>query len=156
MNTSIHLRVEVKNEWRYTATPLNAFMAYTGTILPHGVGRWCISWGFLPLKIYGCETWSVTLREERKLRLLVKGVLRKTSGSNRDEVRGEWRGLNDEKLYKLYSSQNIIRERWAGHAARMGKKNVHRWFWWGNLRERDHLQDSVRWETNIKIGVQQI
>ena len=59
--------------------------------------------------VYGCETWSLTLREERKLRLFQNMVLRRLFGPKRDEVRGDWRKLNDEELNDLHSSPDIFR-----------------------------------------------
>ena len=73
-------------------------------------------------------------------------VLRRILGPKRDEVTGEWRKLHNEEL-DLYSSPNIFRViksrrmRWAGHVARMGRRKAYTGFWWGNLRERDHLED---------------
>ena len=58
---------------------------------------------------YGCETWSLTLRDERRLRLLENTVLRRIFGSKRDEATGEWRKLHNEELNDLYFSPNIIR-----------------------------------------------
>jgi len=82
----------------------------------------------LPIVLYGCVTWSLTLREERKLRVFENMVLRRIFGPRRDEVTGEWRKLHNEELNDLYSSPNIVRViksrrmRWAGHVARMGEK----------------------------------
>ena len=77
---------------------------------------------------YVCETWSLTLREERKLRVFENRVLRRLFGSKRNEVTGEWRKLHNEELRDLYSLPNIVlviksrRMRWAGHVARMGEE----------------------------------
>jgi hypothetical protein len=74
-------------------------------------------------------------------------VLRRVFGPRRDETTGEWRRLHSEELNNMCSSPNIIRVikwrrvSWAGHGARMGKREVHTGFWWGNLREGVHLGD---------------
>ena len=78
--------------------------------------------------LYGCETWSLTLREERKLRVFENMVLRRIFGPRRDEATGEWWRLHNEELNDLYSSPNIVRVikwrrmRWAGYVARMGEE----------------------------------
>ena len=78
-----------------------------------------------------CETWSVTLREERRLRVFENRVLRRMVGAKRDEVRDAWRKLHNEELNDLYCSPNIhysgeqieMNEMgWAGHVARMGEE----------------------------------
>ena len=56
----------------------------------------------LPVALYGCETWSLTLREERKLRMFENRVLRILFGPKRDEVTWEWRKLHNEELNDLY------------------------------------------------------
>jgi hypothetical protein len=81
----------------------------------------------MPVVLYRCETWSLTLREEDTLGVFENRVLR-IFGPKRDEVTGEWGKLHNEELHDLYSSPSIIRimktrkMRWAGHVARMGKK----------------------------------
>jgi hypothetical protein len=88
--------------------------------------------------LYGCETWSVTLREKYRLRVFENRVLRGIFGPKRGGVTGEWRRLHNEELIDLYSSQNIIwvtksrRMRWAGHVARMGEE---KWFWLAEVKE---------------------
>jgi len=79
----------------------------------------------LPVVLYGCETWSLTLREERRLWVFENRVLRRIFGPRRDEVIGKWRKLHNDELHDLYPSPNIVRVmksrrmRWAGNVARM-------------------------------------
>jgi hypothetical protein len=82
--------------------------------------------------LYGCEAWSLILREERRLKVFESRVMR-VFGPKRDEVTWEWRKLHNEELNDLYSLPNIVRVvksrrmRWAGHVARMGEgRGVHR------------------------------
>ena len=63
----------------------------------------------LPVALYRCETWSVTMSEERRLRVFENRLLRRIFGTKSDEVTGEWRELHNEELNDLYSSRNIIR-----------------------------------------------
>jgi hypothetical protein len=92
--------------------------------------------------LYEFGTWSLKLREERRLRVLENRVLRRIFGPRRHEVPGEWSKLPNEELDIMYSP-NIFRViksrgmRW--HV--WGRREVHTGFWWGNLREGDHLED---------------
>jgi hypothetical protein len=63
----------------------------------------------LPVVFYGCETWSLTLREEQRLRVFENRVLRRIFGPKRDKATREWRRLHNKELGDLYSSPNIIR-----------------------------------------------
>ena len=88
----------------------------------------------LPVVLYGCETWSLTLREDRSLKVSENRALRRIFESRRDEVTGEWRKLHNEELNNLYSSPNIVRliksrrMIWAGHVARMGRGEAYTGF----------------------------
>ena len=117
----------------------------------------------LPGVLYGCETWSLTLREERKLRLFENMVLRRIFGPRRDEVKGEWRRLHNEELNDLYSSPNIVRViksrriRWAGHVAHMGEeRGVYRVLV-GKLEGKRPLgRPRHRWVDNIRLDLQEV
>jgi hypothetical protein len=84
----------------------------------------------LPVVLYGCESWSLTLREECRLRVFENRVLRKIFGPKRDEVTGEWRRLHKKELYVPYSLPNIIRViksrrvRSVEHVARMVERCI--------------------------------
>jgi hypothetical protein len=88
--------------------------------------------------LYGCETWSLTLREEHRLKVSEHRVLRRIFGPKRDEMTGDWRKLHNEELHDLYSSPNIIRMRWAGHVARMGRREMHIGYLRESQKEGDH------------------
>ena len=99
----------------------------------------------LSVVLYGCATWSRTLRVERRLRVFKNRVLRRIFGPKGREVRGEWRKLHNEELNDLYCLPSIVRViksrmRWAGHVASMGRGDVYIGFLWGSLSERDHLE----------------
>jgi hypothetical protein len=97
----------------------------------------------LPVVLYGCETWSLTFREEHRLRVFENRVLRRIFGP-KDEVTGEWRKLHNKELHDLYSSPIIIRiikprrMRWACHIARMGRRGTLIDYWWESQRKRGH------------------
>jgi hypothetical protein len=114
----------------------------------------------LPVVLYECETWSLTVREEHKLKVFENRVLRRIFGLKRDGVTGGWRKLHNEELHNLYSSPSIIRiiksrrMRWAGHVARMGeKRNVY-----GLLVEKPEGKRPLgrprcRWMDLLEIGL---
>jgi hypothetical protein len=85
----------------------------------------------LQVVLYGCETWSLTLREEQRLRLFENRGLRRIFGPKREED-GSWRKLHNDELHRLYSSQNIVRViksrrvRRTGHVARMEGRDIYR------------------------------
>ena len=117
----------------------------------------------LPVVLYGCETWSLTLREERKLRVFENMVLRRIFGPRRDEVTGEWRRLHNEELNVIYSSPNIVRViksrrmRWAGHVARMGEeREVYRFLLGKPEGKRPLGRPRRRWVDNIRMDLQEV
>jgi hypothetical protein len=117
----------------------------------------------LPVVLYWCETWSLTLREERRLRVFENRVLRRVFGPKRDEVTGEWRKLHNEELTDLYSLPNIVRvvksrqRRWAGNVVRMGEDSrVHRMLV-GKPEGKIPLgRPRRRWEDNIETDLQEV
>jgi len=117
----------------------------------------------LPVVLYGCETWSLTLREERTLRVFENRVLRRVFGPKRDKVTGKWRKLHTEELTDLYSLPNIVRVvksrkmRWAGHVARMGEgRGVYRVLVGKPEGEIPMGRPRSRWEDNIKMDFQEV
>ncbi|KAJ4448531.1 hypothetical protein ANN_10549 [Periplaneta americana] len=117
----------------------------------------------LSVVLYGCETWTLTLREVQRLRVFENKVLRKISGAKRDEVRGEWRKLHNTELHALYSSPDIIRNiksrrlRWAGHVARMGEsRNGYRVLVGRPEGKRPLGRPRRRWEDNIKMYLREV
>jgi len=117
----------------------------------------------LPVVLYGCETLSLTLREERKLKMVENMVLRKIFGPRMDEVMAECRRLHNEELNDLYSSPNIlrviksIRMRWAGHVARVGEeRGVYRVLVGKPKRRRPLGRPRHRWVDNIRMDLQEV
>jgi len=91
-----------------TASPLEILVGWCGV----GSCGWLLcertTKAILPVVLYGCETWSLTLREERKLSVFENLVLRRIFGPRRDEVTGEWRRLRNEELNDLYCTPHPI------------------------------------------------
>ncbi|KAJ4441371.1 hypothetical protein ANN_11226 [Periplaneta americana] len=117
----------------------------------------------LPIVLYDCETWTLTLREELRLRVFQNKVLRKIFGAKRDEVTGEWRKLHNTELHELYSSPDIIRNiksrhlRWAGHVARMGEsRNAYRVLVRSPEGKIPLRRPRRRWEDNIKMDLREV
>jgi hypothetical protein len=117
----------------------------------------------LPVVLCGCEIWSLTLREERRLRVSENRVLRRVFGTRKVEVTGEWGKSHNEELNELYSLPNIVRVvkprrmRWAGHVARMGEeRGVHRVLVGKPEGKRPLGRPRRRWENNIKMDVQEV
>ncbi|KAJ4436171.1 hypothetical protein ANN_18801 [Periplaneta americana] len=116
----------------------------------------------LPVVLYGCETWTLTLRDEQRLRVFKNKVLRKILGAKREEVTGEWRKLHNTELHALYSSPDIIRNiksrrlRWAGHVARMAEsRNAYSVLVERPEEKRPLGRPRRRWEDNIKMDLRE-
>jgi hypothetical protein len=117
----------------------------------------------LPVVLYGCETWSLPLREEGRLRVFENRMLKRVFGPKRDEVTGEWRKLHKEELSDLYPLPNIVRMvksrrmRWAGHVALMGEgRGVNRVLVEKPEEKRPFGRPRRRWEDNIKMDLQEV
>ena len=117
----------------------------------------------LPVVLYGCETWSLTLREEHRLRVFENRVMRRIFGPKRDEVTSKWRKLHNEELSELYSLPCIVwvvksrRMRWAGHVERLGEgRCVHRLLVGKPEGKRPLGRPRRRWEDNIKMDLQEV
>jgi len=117
----------------------------------------------LPVVLYGCETWSLTLREERRLRVSENWVLRRIFGPKRVEITGDWRKLQNEELNDLYCLPSIIRAiksrrvRWAEHVARRGeRRGVYRILVGKPEGKETTWRPRHRWENNIKMVLQEV
>jgi hypothetical protein len=117
----------------------------------------------LPVALYGCETWRLTLREEHRLRVFENRVLRRIFGPKRDEVMGKWRKLHNEELHNLYSSPDIISQvksrqmRWVGHVARMGEeRKVYKVLVGKSEGKRPLGRPRHRWEDGIRMDLREI
>jgi hypothetical protein len=115
----------------------------------------------LPAMLYGCKTWSLTLREEFRLRVFENRALRIFEPKREED--GSWRKLHNDELYNLYSSPNIVRViksrgmRWVEHVTCMGEgRGVHR-----VLVGRPECKKSLgrsrhRWEDNIRLDLREM
>jgi hypothetical protein len=117
----------------------------------------------LPVVLYGCETWSLTLREEHRLRVFGNRVLGRIFGRKRDEVMGEWRKLHSEEHHNLYSSPDIIRQVksrrmwWVGHVACMGEeRKVYKVLVGTPKGKRPLGRPRSRWEVGIRMDLRDI
>jgi hypothetical protein len=114
----------------------------------------------LPVVLYGCESWSLTLKEENRLRVFENKVLRRIFAPKRDEVTREWRRLHNKELYALYSSPNIIwviksrRLRWAGHVGK--RKGAYRALVGKPEGRRPLGRPRHKWEDNIKMDLREV
>jgi hypothetical protein len=115
----------------------------------------------LPVVLYGCETWSLTLREERRMRVLEKRVLRRIFVPKWDEVMGEWRKQHNAELNDLYFSPAIVRViksrrmRCTGHVERMGeRRGVYRVLVGKPDGKRPFGRPGLRWGDNIKMDLE--
>jgi len=113
--------------------------------------------------LYGCETWSFTLRVERRLRVFENRVLRRIFGPKGDEVTGELRKLHNEELNDLYCLPIIVRviksgrTRWTGHVERMGENRDVFWVLVGKREGKRPLgRPRLRWEDNIKMDFEEV
>ncbi|KAJ4428389.1 hypothetical protein ANN_24409 [Periplaneta americana] len=117
----------------------------------------------LPVVLYGCETWTLSLIEKHRLSAFDKKVLRKIFGAKRVEVTGELRKLHNTELHALYSSPGIIKNiksrrlRWAGHVARMGESRNSYIVLVGKPEGKRPLgRRRLRWEDNIKMDLREV
>jgi len=117
----------------------------------------------LPIVLSGCETWSLILREERRLRVFEVRVLRRVFGPRRGEVTGEWKRPRNEEFNDMYCSPNIFRViiqrrmRWEGHVARMGERRGVYGVLVGKPEGKKPLgRPRRRWEDNIKMDLQEV
>ena len=117
----------------------------------------------LCIVLYGFETWSLRLREEHRLRMFEKRVLRRIFGPKREEVTREWRKLHNEEPNDLYFSPSIFRVIkskgiwWAGHVARIGdSRSVYRVSVGKPEGKRPLGKHRRRWKDNIKMDLQKV
>ncbi|KAJ4433905.1 hypothetical protein ANN_16218 [Periplaneta americana] len=157
-NSSFVTRINVGNACYYSVEKL-----LSSSLLSKNLKVRIYKTVILPVVLYGCETWTLTLREEHRLRVFENKVLRKIFGAKRDEVTGEWRKLHNAELHSLYSSPGIIRNiksrrlGWAGHVARMGEsRNAYGVLVGRPDGKRPLERPRRRWEDNIKMVLREV
>jgi hypothetical protein len=138
LGTTITNRNLIQEETKRRLSSGNACYHSVQSLLSSGLLSKSIKFGMckaviLPVVLYGCETWSLELREEHGLRVFESGVLSRVFGPRRDEVTGDWRELHNEALHGSRSSPYVIgtvksrRIRWAEHVARMREEEECIW-----------------------------
>jgi len=117
----------------------------------------------LPIVLYGCETWSLKLGEDCRLRVFENRVLRRIFGPKKDEVTGKWMKLHNEEVNDLYSSPGIVqviklkRMRWVGHVVSMGeRRGMYRILEGKPEGKRPLGRLMLRWEDNIKMDLRDV
>ena len=116
----------------------------------------------LAVVFYGCETWSLTFRAERRQRLCENRVPRRIFGPKRDEVTGEWGIIHNEEFNDLYYSPSFVRViksrmRWTRHVARMGERKYAYGVLVEGIEGRNPLgRPRHRWDDNIKLDLQEV
>ena len=117
----------------------------------------------MPVVLYGCETWSLTTKEEHRLRVFENKVLRKIFGAKIDEEREEWRKVHNVEIHSLCQSPDIIRViksrrlRWAWHVVRMGENRYAKKILVGIISGRlSRGRPRRRWQENMKTDLDDI
>jgi hypothetical protein len=142
-------------------------LRYTNLFVLYGTRRNChikkiYKIVILPVVLYGCRAWSLTLREEHRLRVLENRVLRRIFGPKNEEDR-LWRKLHSDELHSLYSSPNVVRViksrrmRWTGHVACMGEgRGVYKILVGRPKGKRPLGRPRYMWEDSIRMDLREI
>ena len=152
----IKIRLKSRNAWCHSVQNL-----LSSSLLPKNIQIKIYRNIILSVVLYGCETWSLTLREECRLSVSENSLLRRIFWPKRDKVKREWRKLHNEELNDLYSSPNIVwmiksrRMRWLGHVAHMReRRGIYRVLVGKLVWKRPLGRPRCRWEDNIKMDLQ--